>query len=328
MSFRFQLPALACAALLCVVVPAVAGCASKEDQAVVTVNGEKITKGQLDDRLEGQAGKPTLQQMVDQALVLQYAAQNHIDVSDKEIQDQLAQLEQRFPPGQFETILKNQGLTMDDAKTIVKVQQIIKKAVDKNIKISDAQVGDFYNRNKSLFSTPEQVHARHILVKSKPEADSIEAQLRRGANFATLAQKYSVDPGSKGKGGDLGYFGQTQMVPPFANVAFSLKPGQLSQPVQTQFGWHIIQVLDKKPAHTDSLAEATPKVRQNLMQQQETAQSGPFIESLRSAAKIDISDQRFNPLFPTPPGAPPANPSSSGSGAPSATPAGPPSSGH
>ncbi|MDQ6824364.1 MAG: peptidylprolyl isomerase [Candidatus Eremiobacteraeota bacterium] len=306
MSFPSRLQALACAALLLLALPLTSGCAGKEDQAVVTVNGEKITKGQLDQRLEGQAGKPTLQQMVDQALVLQYAKQNHIDVTDKEIQDQLAQLETRFPPGQFETILKNQGLTMDDAKTIVRVQQIIKKAVDKNITISDAQVADFYNRNKSLFSTPEQVRARHILVKTKAEADMIEAQLRRGANFAALAQKYSVDPGSKGKGGDLGFFGQTQMVPPFATAAFSLKPGQISQPIQTQFGFHIIQMLEKRPAHTATLAEAAPKVRAQLMQQQETAQSGPFIENLRKGAKIDVNDQRFNPLFPPPPGAPPS----------------------
>lgn len=300
MVFGFRLQASVCAAILLMALPLIAGCASKEEQAIVTVNGEKITKGQLDGRLEGQAGKPTLQQMVDQALVLQYANQNHIDVSDKEIQDQLTQLESRFPPGQFDTILKNQGLTLDDAKTIVKVQQIIKKAVDKNITVTDAQVRDFYNRNKSLFSTPAQVRARHILVKTKAEADSIEAQLHRGANFAALAQKYSVDPGSKQKGGDLGFFGQTQMVPAFANAAFSLAPGSISQPVQTQFGWHIIQVEEKRPAHVSSLAEAMPKVRANLMQQQETAQGGPFIEGLRKAAKIDVSDQRFNPLFPTP----------------------------
>jgi len=288
--------------------PLFAGCANKEEQALVTVNGEKITKGQLDDRLEGQAGKPTLQQMVDQALVLQYANQNHIVVSDKEIQDQLNQLMARFPPGQFDTILKNQGLTMDDAKTIVKVQQIIKKAVDKNINVTDAQVADFYNRNKTLFSTPPQVRARHILVKTKAEADSIEAKLHSGGNFAALAQQYSTDPSSKAKGGDLGFFSQTQMVVPFANVAFSLAPGQISQPVQTQFGWHIIQVEEKRPAHNDSLAEAAPKVRQNLIQQQETTQGGPFIEGLRKAAKIDISDQRFNPLFPTPPPGGPGGP--------------------
>src|SRR5579864_6314997 len=100
---------VACAVVLGML-PGIAGCAG-QDKTIASVNGEKITKGQLDTRLEGQAGKPTLQQMVDQALVLQYANQNHIDVTDKEIQDQLTQLESRFPPGQFDTILKNQGLT-------------------------------------------------------------------------------------------------------------------------------------------------------------------------------------------------------------------------
>ena len=308
MSLPFRSRALVAAAVILIGVPAFAGCA-KEDQAVVTVNGEKITKGQLDSRLEGQAGKPTLQQMVDQALVLQYANQNHIAVTDSEIATQLQQLESRFPPGQFDTILKNQGLTMDDARTIVKVQLIVKKAVDKNITVTPAQIGDFYNRNKSLFSTPEQVRARHILVKTKAEADSIESQLHSGANFAVLAQKYSVDTGTKDKGGDLGFFGQTQMVGPFASKAFSMQPGQISQPVQTQFGWHIIQVEDKRPAHVSSLAEATPKVRDDLMQQQESSQTGPFIENLRNSAKIDIADQRFNPLWPAAPSAPSPGPS-------------------
>ncbi|SRR5579872_83069 len=311
MAVLFRSRALLAAAVLLLAVPAFAGCA-KEDQAVVTVNGEKITKGQLDQRLEGQNGKPTLQQMVDQTLVLQYANQNHISVTDAEVNTWLDQLKARFPQGQFDQILKNQGLTMDDVRTIGKVQLIVKKAVDKNITVTPAQISDFYNRNKTLFSTPAQVRARHILVKTKAEADSIERQLRGGANFAVLAQKYSVDPGSKDKGGDLGFFGQTQMVAPFASTAFSLNPGQISAPVQTQFGWHIIQVEEKRPAHTDSLAEATPKVRDDLMQQQESAQEGPFIESLRTGAKIDIADPRFNPLWPPPPTAVSPAPAASG----------------
>ncbi len=282
------------------VLPALAGCAS-EDKTIVSVNGEKITKGQLDTRLEGQAGKPTLQQMVDTSLVLQYGKSQNITVTDAEIQDQLNQLEQRFPPGQFETILKNQGLTMDDAKNIERVQIIIKKAVDKQVNISDAQVADFYNKNKSLYATPEQVRARHILVKTKPEADAIEAQLHSGADFATLARKDSTDPGSKAQGGELGWFGPTQMVKPFSDVAFSLSVGQISPPVQTPFGWHIIQVEGKRPAQTASLADSAPKVRQMLLQQAEAAQSGPFIQSLRTKANIQIYDDRFNPLFPTPP---------------------------
>jgi foldase protein PrsA len=279
------------------VVPTLVGCAA-EDKTVVSVNGEKITKGQLDNRLEGQSGKATLQQMVDTNLVLQYGKAQGITVSDKEIQDQLAQLEQRFPPGQFETILKNQGLTMDDAKNIERVQIIVKKAVDKQITVSDAQVADFYNKNKSLYNTAAQVRARHILVKTKPEAEAIEAQLRGGANFATLAQKDSIDPGSKAAGGELGWFGATQMVKPFSDAAFSLGVGQISQPIQTPFGWHIIQVEEKRPAHIASLAEAAPKIRAQLMQQQEAAQSGPWIEQLRQKANVQVYDDRFNPLFP------------------------------
>ena len=315
---KFRFPAVALSALLLAALPFLGACAS-EDQAVATVNGEKITKGQLDQRLEGQAGKPTLQQMVDQDLVLQYGRQNHIDVSDKEIGDWLAQLQTRFPPGQFEQVIAQQGLTMDDVRNIGRVQLTVKKAVDRNINVSQSQVADFFNRNRSLYDTPEQVCARHILVKTKPEADSIEGQLRRGGDFAAIARKNSQDPGSASKGGDLGCFGQTQMVPPFSAAAFSLRPGQISQPVQTQFGWHIIQVQSKKPAHHATLAEVSSKVRDNLMQQQETAAENPFVQQLRNSAKIVVSDNRFNPLFPTPV---PTGPAPAASGAPAgATPA-------
>lgn len=300
--FRNRLAVIGFAVALCAL-PALAGCAA-EDKTMVSVNGEKITKGQLDNRLEGQSGKATLQQMVDTALVLQYGKAQSIAVTDAEIQDQLTQLEQRFPPGQFDTILKNQGLTMDDVKNIERVQIIVKKAVDKQIVVSDAQVSDFFNKNKTLYSTPAQIRARHILVKTKAEADAIEAQLRAGANFATLATKNSIDPGSKAAGGELGWFGATQMVKAFSDAAFALNVNKISQPIQTPFGWHVIQVEEKRPAHTSSLAEAAPKVRTTLMQQQEGAQGGPFIEQLRQKANIQVSDARFNPLFPPPQGMP------------------------
>ena len=299
---RFAILTLTCALGA---LPVLAGCAS-EDKTIVSVNGEKITKGQLDNRLEGQAGKPTLQQMVDQSLILQYGKANNITVTDAEIDDQIKQLQARFPAGQFDTILKNQGLTMDDVKNIERVQLIVKKSVDKQVNVTDAQVSDFYNKNKSLYATPAQVRARHILVKTKPEADAIEAQLRSGADFATLAKKDSTDPGSKAQGGELGWFGPTQMVKPFSDVAFSMPVGQISQPVQTPFGWHIIQVEGKRPAQTASLADSAPKVRQMLLQQAEAAQSGPFIQSLRVKANMQVYDDRFNPLFPTPAPMPPA----------------------
>src|ERR1700736_1361677 len=296
---RNRLAVVACAVALGMI-PGIAGCAG-QDKTVVTVNGEKITKGQLDNRLEGQAGKTTLQQMVDTNLVLQYGKSQNITVTDAELQDAINALMARFPAGQFDTIIKNQGLTMDDVKNIERVQLIIRKAVDKQVNISDAQVRDFYAKNKQLYSTPAQVRARHILVKTKAEADAVEAQLRAGGNFATIAQKVSIDPGSKMQGGELGWFGPTQMVKPFADVAYSLQVGQISQPVQTAFGWHVIQLEEKRPAHVASLAEAAPKVRQMLLQQPEAAQSGPFMENLQHKANIQVYDERFNPLFPPTP---------------------------
>jgi foldase protein PrsA len=294
-------------------VPALSACASGPDKTLVSVNGEKITKSALDNRLEGQAGKTTLQQMVDTDLVLQYGKQAGINPTDAQIQDQINQLEQRFPPGQFDALLKQQGLTMDDVKTIERVQLIIKQAVDKQIVVSDAQIADFYNKNKAMYSTPAQVRARHILVKTKAQADAIEAQLHKGADFATLAKQYSTDPGSKDQGGELGWFSATQMVPAFSSAAFSLAVGQISQPVNTPFGWHVIQVEGKRPAHQQSLAEASSKIRESLVQQQEASQGAPFMEQLRAKANIQVFDDRFNPLFP-PPAAPAMSPSAAPSG--------------
>ncbi|HXW50688.1 MAG TPA: peptidylprolyl isomerase [Candidatus Acidoferrales bacterium] len=291
-------------------------CAGSEDKTIVSVNGEKITKSALDNRLENQAGKTTLQQMVDTQLVLQYGKQAGINPTDAQIQDQVTQLEQRFPPGQFDSILKQQGLTMDDVKTIEKVQLIIKQAVDKQINISQADITDFYNKNRTMYNTPAQVRARHILVKTKAQADAILAQLQHGADFATLAKQYSDDPGSKAQGGELGWFSATQMVAPFAQAAFALNVGQISQPVNTPFGWHIIQVEGKRPAHQASLAEVEPKIRDSLVEQQEAAQGAPFIQQLRDKANIQVFDDRFNPLFPPPAGMP------MGTSAPQAQPSG------
>ncbi|MDQ2817090.1 MAG: peptidylprolyl isomerase [Candidatus Eremiobacteraeota bacterium] len=294
------------------------GCST--DKTLATVNGQKITKDQLDARLEACAapqcpgGKTALQQMVQQQLVFQYAKDNNIAVSDADVDAELGKIKQRFTGDQFDQVLKNQGLTLDDAKNVIREQLIVRKAVDKNIHVSDTDVKSYFKKNTALFNTPAQIRARHILVKTKAEADSVEGQLRKGANFADLARKYSVDPGTKDKGGELGFFGAGQMVPQFQAAAQALKPNQLSAPVQTPFGWHIIQVEEKKPGGTASFAASQAKIHDQLVQAQESQYVPQFLEQLRSKAKIDIKDQRFADLFPSPPpggvpqagGAPPA----------------------
>ncbi len=142
---------------------------------------------------------------------------------------------------------------------------------------TDKEIADFYKQKlNTLFSYPERVRAQHILIavapdapaqareKAKAKAESILKQLDRGADFSKLAAQYSDDPGSRDHGGDLGFFERGQMIKPFEDAAFSLKPGQLSAVVGTRFGYHIIKVNEVKPAHTDTLAEATPRIVESL----------------------------------------------------------------
>ncbi|HXM19348.1 MAG TPA: peptidylprolyl isomerase [Candidatus Tumulicola sp.] len=273
-----------------------------DSKAIAVVNGEKITKGELDDKLEGQVGKNTLAQLVQQKLIFQYATQHNIVVADKDVETKLDEIRSHFPAGQFETMLKQQGMSLDDAHKVIREQLLVKAAVDQQINVTDAQINDYIKANKLTLGQTAQVHAAHILVTTKAQADAIEAQLKKGADFAALAAQYSQDKGSKTKGGDLGTFGPGQMVPAFQAAAFKLKPGQISDPVQTPFGWHVIKVIETKPLTKQNVID-------QVKQQQESLQMTPFLQTLRTSAKIEIDDPRFSDLFPSPapvvPAAPP-----------------------
>ncbi|MGC8477586.1 MAG: peptidylprolyl isomerase [Acetobacteraceae bacterium] len=131
--------------------------------------------------------------------------------------------------------------------------------------ISTAALKALYEKTIAGKPGPEEVHARHILVPTKAEAEKIIAKLNQGADFATLAKKYSKDPGAA-DGGDLGFFKKSDMVPAFSAAAFALKPGTYTKtPVHTQFGWHVIEVLARRRAPAPSFAEAEPGLRQQVL---------------------------------------------------------------
>jgi peptidyl-prolyl cis-trans isomerase C len=134
--------------------------------------------------------------------------------------------------------------------------------------------------------TQEEVHARHILVGSEAEAEEVIAQLEGGAEFAPLAEEHSVDPSARSNGGDLGFFRREQMVPEFAEAAFALEPGEHTmEPVQSQFGWHVIEVLERRMG-APSFEETEPRLRQELAREIVIA----LVADLRDAAEIE----RFN----------------------------------
>ncbi|HTX56758.1 MAG TPA: peptidylprolyl isomerase [Candidatus Acidoferrales bacterium] len=274
---------------------------------IATVNGQAISRAEFDSKLESSpAALATLQQMVREILLQQYAQKNGITVSDAEITQREDQLKANFPPGEWADMLKSRGLTEDDVHKLLSDQIIIDKAVGKNVNVTDAQIKAYFDKNHAAFDKPAEVTARHILVADLKTADKVEALLKQGKDFAALAKEYSIDPGSKDKGGELGTFRHGQMVPAFDQAAFSLPVGVISAPVKSPFGYHIIQVESRTPGVKATLANSKDKIAELLRQQNEAPLIQPFLMDLQNKANIQISDPRFSAAFPTPEPTPPA----------------------
>jgi peptidyl-prolyl cis-trans isomerase C len=162
--------------------------------------------------------------------------------------------------------------------------------------MTDDAMHKVYEDAVKQMANEQEVHARHILVATEDEAKAIEDQLKKGADFATLAKEKSKDPGAA-EGGDLGYFTKDQMVPEFAEVAFKLDKGQISDPVKTQFGWHIIKIEDKRTKPTPTFDEVKGQIENYVAHRAQA----DLVAKLRSAANIQRLDQP--PAAPTDPSA-------------------------
>ena len=148
----------------------------------------------------------------------------------------------------------------------------------------------------------QEVHARHILVETEDEAKAIEAELKKGADFATLAKTKSKDPGAA-DGGDLGFFTKDQMVPEFSTVAFALEPGKISDPVKSQFGWHVIKVEEKRARKAPDFEQVRPQIETYVTRKAQAE----YVAKLREAAKVERLDQASITPAPTPDTAKPAD---------------------
>jgi foldase protein PrsA len=269
------------------------GSVAKDDAAVV--GSDHITRDTLDRRLAqakcsyelqkrtfpkaGSAEYQAIQQQVLQSLVqraelAQKAPDLNVSVSDAQVEKQLKQIKKRYFAGserRYQAELKRQCITDAEVRADVRANVLsdsIYKKVTADAKVSDAEVKAYYDSHQSVYMQPETRVVRHILVKDKKLADKLYAQLQSGADFATLAKKYSQDPGSKAQGGQL-TISRGQTVPEFDKKAFSLKTGQTSRPVKTQFGWHIIRAdKDATKSKKTPFAQVKQAIRQQLLQQE------------------------------------------------------------
>ena len=276
--------AFATIAALLFVLPAASGCsknssseapASASDPVIARVNGVDIKQSDLalaeeDVGADMQAASPEAKRehlisyLADIIMVTQAADKKNL-ADNPDFKRRLAFLRSKLLMG-YEL--------QQEAKTAL-TDEALKQTYDEAVKSMSGQ---------------EEVHARHILVEGEDEAKAILEQLKGGADFAKLAKEKSKDPGAA-EGGDLGYFTKDQMVPEFADVAFKMYPGQLSNPVKTQFGWHVIKVEDKRIKQPPEFEKVKDQIEAYLARK---AQSD-FITKLRQSAKVERFDNAAEP---------------------------------
>ncbi|HXO28134.1 MAG TPA: peptidylprolyl isomerase [Thermoanaerobaculia bacterium] len=285
---------------------------------VAKVNGTPIAKGDLikvADQFHAQSPAMTetaefyrkiLDQLISNELLRQEATAAGVTASDEEVNKQLGELKGRFPsPEKFQEELKKNGLTEAEIGKQIRENLVMQKFVEtkvvNDVKVSDADVKAFYDKNPDKLTRPERIHIRHILVgvtktatpedkkKAQAKADALLAKLKAGGDFAKLAEESSDDPGSKPKGGDLSWVSRGQMVKPFEDAAFALKkPNEISPVVESQFGFHIIQLLEHQDAGKVPFDEVKDRISGFLKQQQQKEKFFDHIKTLKDKAKVEI----------------------------------------
>jgi parvulin-like peptidyl-prolyl isomerase len=274
---------------------------AKSDYEALIAQAKKSYKNQKRDfPAAGSQEFQTLRNQAVQFLVQreqfeQKAKDLDVEVTDKQVDARLEQIQKQYFGGdkkKFEKQLKEQGITEKQVRNDIRAQIVSEKIfaqVTRDVTVSDEDIQKYYEKNKAQYSQPESRDVRHILVKTKKQADALYTQLQNGADFAALAKKYSEDTGSKANGGKL-TISKGQTVAPFDQTAFLLKKNAISKPVKTEFGYHIIQPLsDTKPAKVTPLKEVKASIKQQLQQTQKNEAMTKWVDDLKKDYKDKVS---------------------------------------
>ncbi|TYB31709.1 MAG: peptidylprolyl isomerase [Candidatus Mcinerneyibacterium aminivorans] len=279
---------------------------------IAKVNDQEITQKELDNLINAykqqnqkkeiseQEEKNLLERIVQSYLLIEEAKDRGLEVDDSMVEKQLQQYYQYYKGEEnFKKLLKNQGISFENFKdklrTDLKAQVTVNNEVEKKVDVTSEDINKYYEENKESMKAKEAVKAKHILF-SKEEYDSEEEALEKakkvkekieeGKDFEKMAKKHSDCP-SKEKGGDLGSFTRGKMVPKFEEAAFNLDVNEISDPVKTKFGYHIIKKEDHSPAKDLELEEVKDQIRKTLFDQKSQAVINDLLEELKEKYNIE-----------------------------------------
>lgn len=245
---------------------------------VAKIDGQEITLEEFNERLKeypslahsGEIGvevkKGFLDNLITRELLYQEALRTGID-KEKETADFIEEMKRR-----------------------VVVDRFFKKEVDEKVSVSAEEVKKFFTENPDEAKSSDEVRASHILLKTREEAEMVRKKIKAGSKFEDLAKQYSIDPGSKGRGGDLGYFQKGMMVPEFDTAAFKLKTGEVSDIVETRFGYHLIKVTGRKEGKKKGFEEVSKELEKKLLTKKRKERFDTLVAELKSKAKITINE--------------------------------------
>lgn len=185
---------------------------------------------------------------------------------------------------------------VEEFRKLTLISQLLEKEIEEKTKVTEKDVRDYYEKHKEELASVSQIRASHILVKTEEEAKKVQERLKKGEDFAALAKKLSIDPGSAPNGGDLGFFSAGQMVPEFESAAAKLKPGEVSGPVKTRFGYHLIKTTDKKMGKPVEFDKIQHVLMQRLSAEKQKEFFDTYIEDLKKAYKVEINRDAVSKL--------------------------------
>ncbi|TSB45794.1 peptidylprolyl isomerase [Alkalicoccobacillus porphyridii] len=289
---------IALAGVACFAVVSACNNEAAPEDAVVTINGTDITEGEFVESLKEQAGDQTLLSMIQLQLLKDKS--EDFDFTDEEIEEDIDELKANYGVESDEELFNQlrestQGqIDLDSRDELIEdyilPQLTIVALTEEGIEVTEEEKEAFYEENEDAY--PNDIRARHILVEDLETAEDLKAQLDDGADFAELAEEHSIDPGTAVNGGDLDYFTEDTMVPEFSEVAFSMEIDEISEPVESTYGFHIIQVTDIR----DSYEDYADEIEETLIQQKSKTPTQVFSE-LVQASDIQIEDSEYEDLL-------------------------------